>query len=212
MKQLKTEGSKKTITSVEISKITGKPHADLLKAIRKMEETWVKVGEGNFSLANYNDAQGKKRPMYELTKTESLYIATKFNDEARAKLVLRWEELETEKQGTAKIDITNPDFILQLAQNYKEATVRAEKAEQTLELQEAVLKESAPKVEYFDKVISSKSTYTTNQVAKELGMSARKLNVILKENRVQYKQNGTWLLYHNYQNKGYTKTNTYQFT
>ena len=28
-------------------------------------------------------------PCYSLTKTECLYIATKFNDEARAKLVLR---------------------------------------------------------------------------------------------------------------------------
>ena len=33
-------------------------------------------------------------PCYQLTKTECLYVATKFNDEARAKLVLRWEELE----------------------------------------------------------------------------------------------------------------------
>jgi hypothetical protein len=31
------------------------------------------------------------KPFYNLTKTECLYIATKFIDEARAKLVLRWE-------------------------------------------------------------------------------------------------------------------------
>ncbi len=36
----------------------------------------------------------KKEPYYYLTKTEWLYVATKFNDEARAKLVLRWEALE----------------------------------------------------------------------------------------------------------------------
>lgn len=42
----------------------------------------------------YLDANGQERPCYYLTKRESLYIATKFNDEARAKLVLRWEELE----------------------------------------------------------------------------------------------------------------------
>jgi phage regulator Rha-like protein len=43
--------------------------------------------------------------MYELTKTESLYIATKFNDEARAKLVLRWEQLETRKATIANAKI-----------------------------------------------------------------------------------------------------------
>jgi hypothetical protein len=36
-----------------------------------------------------------------LTKTECLYIATKFNDETRAKLVLRWEELERAYRGQA---------------------------------------------------------------------------------------------------------------
>jgi hypothetical protein len=32
--------------------------------------------------------------MYRLTGRECLYVATKYNDEARAKLILRWEELE----------------------------------------------------------------------------------------------------------------------
>ena len=36
--------------------------------------------------------------MYELTETECLYVATKFNDEARARLILRWEELEQQAQ------------------------------------------------------------------------------------------------------------------
>ena len=38
-------------------------------------------------------------PYFSLTKTETLYIATKFNDEARAKLVLRWEELESTQRN-----------------------------------------------------------------------------------------------------------------
>ena len=86
------------MSSLEIADLTGKPHSDLLKAIRTMEPAWEKISGGKFSLAEYTDAQGKSRPCYELTKTECLYIATKFNDEARAKLVLRWEELELEKR------------------------------------------------------------------------------------------------------------------
>ena len=42
--------------------------------------------EGNFQ---YQDQKGELRPCYTLTKTECLYIATKFNDEARARLVPR---------------------------------------------------------------------------------------------------------------------------
>ena len=85
------------MTSIEIAEVTGKPHNDVLKAIRAMEPAWKKVNGGNFSLVEYKDAKGEMRPCFELTKTECLYIATKFNDEARAKLVLRWEQLERER-------------------------------------------------------------------------------------------------------------------
>ena len=72
--------------------------ADVMKAIRRMEPAWQKVQGGNFSLSHrtYELPNGgfKKVPCYSLTKTECLYIATKFNDEARARLVLRWQELE----------------------------------------------------------------------------------------------------------------------
>ena len=39
-----------TMTSLEIAELTGKPHNDVLKAIRKMEPAWMKVNGGNFSL------------------------------------------------------------------------------------------------------------------------------------------------------------------
>ena len=42
------------MTSLEIAEITGKPHNDVLKAIRKMEQAWVKVTQGNFSLSTYS--------------------------------------------------------------------------------------------------------------------------------------------------------------
>lgn len=89
----KTE-HKATMSSIEISEISGKSHNDVLKAIRKMETAWKKVTEGNFSLSEYSDKSGRKLPMFELTKRECLYVATKFNDEARARLIIRWDELE----------------------------------------------------------------------------------------------------------------------
>ena len=85
------------MTSLEIAEVTGKPHTDVLKAIRKMEPAWAKVTQGNFSLSAYQDTTGRTLPCYALTKVECLYIATKFNDEARAKLVVRWYELEQER-------------------------------------------------------------------------------------------------------------------
>ena len=87
-----------TMTSLEIAELTGKQHKNLMQAIRKMEPAWEKVQGLKFQLSSrvYNLPNGgtKVVPYYSLTKTECLYIATKFNDEARAKLVLRWQELE----------------------------------------------------------------------------------------------------------------------
>ena len=99
--------SKQTMSSLEIAKLTCKPHNDVLKAIRAMEPAWEKVTEGNFSRSEYKDSTGRTLPCFELTKTECLYVATKFNDEARAKLVIRWEELE-KKQRAQMLQL--PDF------------------------------------------------------------------------------------------------------
>lgn len=44
--------------------------------------------------------------LFSLSKTECLYIATKFNDEARAKLILRWEELEAKEASLIKVPAT----------------------------------------------------------------------------------------------------------
>lgn len=46
-----------------------------------MEPAWMKVNGRKFALVEYRDQKGELRPCYQLTKTECLYIATKFNDE-----------------------------------------------------------------------------------------------------------------------------------
>lgn len=86
--------NERKITSLELAQLSGKPHYDLVKSIRKQEVAWNKVTDGNFSVSDYTDSTGRKLSMYEFTQAESLYIASKFDDEVRAKLVVRWFELE----------------------------------------------------------------------------------------------------------------------
>lgn len=151
------------MTSREIAEIAGKPHSDLLKAIRLMEVSWIKVNGGNFSLVEYTDAKGEKRPMYKLTKTECLYIATKFNDEARAKLVIRWEELETKERQN----------VPALPQTYLEALkalVLSEEQKQVLALENESMK---PKADYFDTLVERGSNLNLRDTAKMIGVSER---------------------------------------
>jgi phage regulator Rha-like protein len=62
--------SHQTMSSLEIAELTGKRHSDVLEAIRNMEPAWEKVAQRKFPLGSYQDAQGKSRPCFELTKTE----------------------------------------------------------------------------------------------------------------------------------------------
>ena len=68
------------MTSLEIAQLTGKQHKNLMRDIRNMEPAWEKTAGLKFELGSYEDANGQMRPCYSLTKTECLYIATKFND------------------------------------------------------------------------------------------------------------------------------------
>lgn len=71
--------------------------------------------------------------------------------------------------------------------------------EQALEIQ-------APKVDYYEKVISSDETLSVTQIASDYGMSAIKLNKLLHNLGIQYKVNGQWVLYSGLSNKGYTES------
>ena len=114
--------TQQTMTSLEIAELTGKQHKHVMEAIRKMEPAWVKTCGSNFRLTSRTIVQPnggtREVPCYQLTKTECLYIATKFNDEARAKLVLRWQELEMAEVSRKMADVRclpEPKKILALA-------------------------------------------------------------------------------------------------
>ena len=200
------------MTSLQIAEITGKRHADVMKSIRKMEPAWEKVAEGKFSLGSYKDENNQDRPCYSLNKEECLYIATKFNDEARAKLIKRWKELEEQHQKPS------------VPQNYLEALkylVKAEEEKQQLAFenkkqQEQIITisktnmelgnkitEMLPKVSYYDKILQSNATMTVTQIAQDYGMSAMKLNKELEAMKIQHKVRGQWILYGKFITGGY---------
>ena len=84
--------------------------------------------------------------------------------------------------------ISNPDFALQLLTTLKEEKAARIEAER----RNAVL-------------MHATKTYTTTEIAKELGLkSAVALNNKLAEKKVQFKQNGTWVLCSKYADLGYT--------
>ncbi len=96
-------------------------------------------------------------------------------------------------------------------QTFSEALLLAGRIQAEKEKLEAENAKLAPKAEYTDKVLASVTDITTTTIAKELGMSAVKLNKILCEAKVQYYHDGHYVLYSKYQSRGYTETRTYQW-
>ncbi|QEL01091.1 hypothetical protein FKG96_09825 [Olivibacter sp. LS-1] len=77
-----------------------------------------------------------------------------------------------------------------------------------IEQQQKQLAITIPKADFADRVIGSKSVFTTTVIAKELGMTAEQLNQFLHKEGIQYKCDGVWVLYKKYQDKGLSELKT----
>ena len=177
------------MTSLEIAELTGKQHKNLMRDIRNMEPAWVKVQGLKFELSSrtYQLPNGgtKEVPCYVLTKTECLYIATKFNDEARAKLVLRWQELELQEQKRRQqLCLPEPKEILRLADNIIGEGLR-------------MLNEEA------------EDTLTATQVAKTFNMKVYDFNAVLRDMGIQYRRGGHWNISDDLADRGLTALRTH---
>ena len=79
-------------------------------------------------------------------------------------------------------------------------------------MKDQVIADFAPIRSYVDQILDSPGTMATSQIAADYNISARKLNCILHEERIQRNVNGQWILYKEHMGKGYTKSKTFQFT
>ena len=124
---------------------------------------------------------------------ESLFylLGMKANNESAKKFQM-WLATEVlpsmRKYGMYATDelLDNPDLLIAAATKLKEERAARLEAEKQR-----------------DKLVHQNKLYTTSEIAKELGLSsATKLNNLLSEKKIQYKQNKTWLLYSKYSELG----------
>ena len=178
------------MTSLEIAELTGKQHKNVMQAIRNMEPAWEKTCGLKFQLTSRTIVQPnggtREVPCYSLTKTECLYIATKFNDEARAKLVLRWEELESEKLKvkSEKFCLPEPKKILALADEIIGTALSAINAD-------------------------AEDTLTATQVAKTFNMTVSDFNAVLCNMGIQYRRYGRWNISEDLEGRDLVRLRTY---
>lgn len=157
-----------------------------------------------------------------LVNEYGLYNLILASRKKEAKAFKRWVTHEVlpsiRKHGAYMTDevlkeaLTSPDFLIKLATELKEEREKRIALEIDNNIKAQQIGELKPKADYVDKILKSKSLMTITQIAKDYGMSGTKLNSILHDLRIQYKQSDQWLLYSKYHDKGYTHSETFDFT
>lgn len=170
-----------TMSSREISNLTGKEHKNVLADIRKMSED-LGIDCAIFS-AQYKDSTGRSLPCFNLDKELTLTLVSGYNVELRNKIIKRWMELEAKQQQNLLVlpNFTDPaEAAIAWATEYKAKQLALKQ-----------LEVAKPKVEFVDTFVDRGSNRNITNVAKELGITAIAL--------------GKWLRAKGYMNKSTKK-------
>lgn len=159
-----------TMSSREIAQLVEARHSDVVRSIERLMAKGV-IG-GYAPTAYTHEQNGMEYKEYQVGKRDSYVIVAQLCPEFTARLVDRWQELESKHAPAVALpDFTNPaESARAWALQYEER----EKAQAALAL-------AAPKVQFFDKVVERKTLMTATQVGQKLGMSAVALNKHLDE-------------------------------
>lgn len=204
------------IDSREVAEMMGKKHGDVLEYI---EGKYNKDGSVRIvgiipTLENggvrYQDyfiesaykAGTREYKCYLVTKMGCEMLGNKQQGEKgilfTAKYVERFNQMEEELKK-----LYTPSYMIEDPIKRAEKWIEEEKERQQLREENNLLK---PKGEYHDKVLNPTDEengftklITTTDIAKDLGMTARKLNKVLNDKGIIYKQGKVWKVYSEYE-------------
>lgn len=202
-----------TMSSIEISNLTGKRHGDVIRDIRVMIDA---LGD-DADLRHVQEAKDSRgyTQEYKLPKDLTLTLVTGYDVKRRHAINVRWLELEAKPVPPALPDFTNPALAARAWADQVEARQIAESKKLELEHKIEV---QAPKVEAFDRISASPDTLTVTEASKVLGVKRKDLTARLHAEGWWYRQNNSWVAYDRYIKAGclqykeanYTDSNTGQ--
>ena len=160
---------------------------------------------------------GQNRNMY-LINESGLYSLILSSKLPNAKKFKRWVTSEVlpsiRKHGMYATDklLEDPDFAISVLQQLKAEREEKKKLTTVNQQQKQIIGELQPKANYVDIILDNKGLVTITQIAKDYGMSGKKMNALLNTYGVQFRQSGQWLLYSKYHDMGYTHSKTINIT
>lgn len=175
-----------TMSSLEISDLVESRHDNVKVAIERL------AARGVIQLPALQEVRnhiGQIVSVYPLEKRDSYVVVAQLSPEFTARLVDRWQELEA-KQG--------PVLPQTMAQALRLAAEQAEH----IEVQEAQLREAAPKVEYVDRYVAANGAKGFRLVAKLLNANESEFRLFLQDKKIMYRLGNEWTAYQNHIDAG----------
>lgn len=162
-----------TMTSREIAELTGKEHGHVMRDIRLMlAELHGDGGVSKFGDTLTNPQNKQAYPVFVLPKRETLVLVSGYSVAMRARIIDRWQELET---GAAPaLNLRQPGQMLAVAMQLAEICQE----------QAAQLTAQAPKVAFAEAVGAAADLQSVGVVAKALGTGERRLFAFMRDDGI----------------------------
>jgi len=199
----------------------GRDVAGVLGYAKPQNALAAHVDEEDRKVAPIQGSPGGTQDMIVINES-GLYALILSSKLPKAKEFKRWVTSEVlpsiRKHGAYATPVTieriiaDPDYGIMLLKELKEERKKNSELETTVAVQNQQIAEMQPKVTYYDLVLKCKDALPISIIAKDYGWTAQKMNQVLHKRGIQYKLRRTWLLYSQYADKGYTKSETYPFT
>lgn len=213
-------GTIRTITKDNVNWFVGKDIAEALGYADPKRAIYDHVDNDDKTTVLIQHPGSNYKSNTTLINESGLYSLVLSSKLPTAKKFKRWVTSEVlpaiHKNGMYMTDsvaqqaMNNPMEFLARAVLVANEQISKLKAENQMQAQ--MISEFKPKAEYVDIILQSTGTVTTTQIAADYGLSSKKLNKILHDEKIQHKVNNQWILYKDQMNKGYTKSETIDIT
>ncbi|ACH81962.1 transcriptional regulator [Bacteroides phage B40-8] len=198
----KGESNQILTNSLLVAEKFGKDHKNVVRNIRSIIGGILKIEHTQLFVESVyvHPQNGQEYPMFIMNRDGFTLLAMGFTGEKALQFKLEYINAFNKMEKTLKEQsIVLPNFSDPAEAAIAWANEYREKQKAQIEAKEAK--------ENVERLIHNNKTYTTTEISKELGFrSAIELNKTLEKMGIQFKQNGTWLLYAKYAENEYTST------
>ena len=190
---MKSSNGELVVSSRDIASGIGKEHKDILKKIREI------LNEREFSLVEYIDNKGEKRPEYLLPKDSFILLLMNYqgyNDFKRA-YIKRFNEMENalKEQYTHQTEIT-PEIVVERAKILERLSDHYR--DRCDGRYSQILDSYITKELYGEHILPlperTEHYYTAEEAGKILGISANKVGRIANLNHLKNEKYGKWFI------------------